>query len=101
MGSTFILVVVVVTAVAFDFTNGFHDTANAVATSIATGALKPRVAVLMSAALNFVGGFISISVGATIAKGIVNPAVLEGGGGLVLVLAALIGAILWNLITWY
>jgi inorganic phosphate transporter, PiT family len=96
-----ILVLVVVGAFAFDFTNGFHDTANAVATSIATGALKPRVAVLMSAVLNFVGAFISISVAATIAKGIVNPAVLADGGGLVLVLAALIGAIMWNLITWY
>ncbi len=96
-----ILVLVVVGALAFDFTNGFHDTANAVATSIATGALKPRVAVLMSAVLNFVGAFISISVAATIAKGIVNPAVLAGGGGMVLVLAALIGAIMWNLITWY
>jgi PiT family inorganic phosphate transporter len=96
-----ILVLVVVSALAFDFTNGFHDTANAVATSIATGALKPRVAVLMSAVLNFVGAFISISVAATIAKGIVNPTVLASGGGLVLVLAALIGAIMWNLITWY
>jgi inorganic phosphate transporter, PiT family len=96
-----ILVLVVVGALAFEFTNGFHDTANAVATSIATGALKPRVAVVMSAALNFVGAFVSISVAATIAKGIVDPAVLAGGGGLVLVLAALIGAIMWNLITWY
>ncbi len=96
-----ILVLVVVGAFAFDFTNGFHDTANAVATSIATGALKPRAAVLMSASLNFVGAFISISVAATIAKGIVNPTVLAGGEGLVLVFAALIGAIMWNLITWY
>jgi len=96
-----VLVLVVVGAFAFDFTNGFHDTANAVATSIATGAMKPRTAVLMSAALNFAGAFISISVAATIAKGIVNPAVLAGGEGLVLVLAALIGATLWNLITWY
>ena len=96
-----ILILVVVGALAFDFTNGFHDTANAVATSIATGALKPRVAVLLSAVLNFVGAFISITVAATIAKGIVNPTVLAGGGGMVLVLAALIGAIIWNLITWY
>jgi inorganic phosphate transporter, PiT family len=96
-----VLVLVVVTALAFDFTNGFHDTANAVATAIATGALKPKAAVVMSALLNFVGAFISISVAATIAKGIVNPQVLAGGGGLVLVLAALLGAILWNLITWY
>jgi PiT family inorganic phosphate transporter len=96
-----ILVLVVMGALAFDFTNGFHDTANAVATSIATGAMKPRVAVLMSAMLNFVGAFISISVAATIAKGIVNPTMLAGNGGLLLVLAALIGAIMWNLITWY
>jgi PiT family inorganic phosphate transporter len=96
-----ILVLVVVTAFAFDFTNGFHDTANAVATAIATGALAPKAAVLMSASLNFAGAFISISVAATIAKGIVDPQVLAGGGGLVLVLAALLGAILWNLITWY
>jgi inorganic phosphate transporter, PiT family len=101
MGSELILVLVVVGGFAFDFTNGFHDTANAVATSIATGALRPRVAVLMSACLNFAGAFISISVAATIAKGIVNPTVLAGGDGLVLVLAALLGAMMWNLITWY
>jgi inorganic phosphate transporter, PiT family len=101
MGSELILILVVVGGFAFDFTNGFHDTANAVATSIATGALKPRVAVLMSACLNFAGAFISISVAATIAKGIVNPEVLAGGDGLVLVLAALLGAMTWNLITWY
>ena len=100
MGSTFILVVVVVTAVSFDFTNGFHDTANAVATSIATGALKPTVAVIMSGCLNFLGAFISISVAATIAKGIVDPAVTSSAGGLQIVLAALVGAIVWNLTTW-
>jgi inorganic phosphate transporter, PiT family len=71
------------------------------ATSIATGALKPKVAVILSAGLNFLGAFISISVAATIAKGIVNPKVLVGGDGLELVLAALIGAMVWNLITWY
>jgi inorganic phosphate transporter, PiT family len=96
-----ILIIVVVTAVSFDFTNGFHDTANAVATSIATGALKPRVAVAMSGILNLVGAFLSISVAATIAKGIVNPALIKGTTGLLIVLAALVGAILWNLITWY
>jgi PiT family inorganic phosphate transporter len=96
-----ILILVVVVAVSFDFTNGFHDTANAVATSIATGALKPRYAVLMSAVFNLVGAFISIKVAATIATGIVNPKILGGDEGLVLVLAALVGAILWNLITWY
>jgi PiT family inorganic phosphate transporter len=100
MGSTFILVVVIVTAVAFDFTNGFHDTANAVATSIATGALKPMVAVIMSGCLNFLGAFISISVAATIATGVVDPAVTDAAGGLQIVLAALVGAIIWNLTTW-
>src|SRR5207302_6218249 len=100
MADTSLLVIVVATALAFDFTNGFHDTANAMATSIATGALKPRVAVTISAVLNFIGAFISISVAATIAKGIVNPHVLTGDAGLLLVLAALIGAMLWNLITW-
>jgi inorganic phosphate transporter, PiT family len=97
----FILILVVVTAVCFDFTNGFHDTANAVATSIATGALKPRVAVLMAAVLNLVGAFLSIKVAATIAKGIVDPKALENGSGLTLVFAALVGAIIWNLVTWY
>jgi inorganic phosphate transporter, PiT family len=73
MGSELSLILVVVFGFAFDFTNGFHDTANAMATSIATGALKPRVVVFLSAGLNFVGAFISISVAATIAKGIVDP----------------------------
>jgi PiT family inorganic phosphate transporter len=99
--SDVILALVVVTGVCFDFTNGFHDTANAVATAIATGALKPRVAVAMSAVLNLVGAFISIKVAATIAKGIVNAHVLSGTSGLSLVFAALIGAIIWNLTTWY
>jgi len=101
MATTFVLVLVVIMGFAFDFTNGFHDTANAMATSIATGALKPKVAVGISAVLNFAGAFISISVAATIAKGIVNPDVLVGGDALDLVLAALIGAMTWNLITWY
>jgi inorganic phosphate transporter, PiT family len=101
MGSELILILVVIAGFSFDFTNGFHDTANAMATSIATGALKPKVAVILSACLNFAGAFISISVAATIAKGIVNPKVLAGGDGLELVLAALIGAMTWNLITWY
>jgi PiT family inorganic phosphate transporter len=101
MGSTLVLVLVIAAAAAFDFTNGFHDAANAMATSIATGALKPRVAVLISAALNFIGAFISISVAATIAKGIVEPAVTNGVDGLAVVEAALIGAMVWNLITWY
>src|SRR5580700_394323 len=101
MGSELVLILVVIAGFSFDFTNGFHDTANAMATSIATGALKPKVAVIISAVLNFAGAFISISVAATIAKGIVSPTVLVGGDGLELVLAALIGAMTWNLITWY
>jgi inorganic phosphate transporter, PiT family len=101
MGSEFVLILVIVAAVAFDFTNGFHDTANAMATSIATGALKPKVAAMISAVLNFAGAFISIAVAATIAKGIVDPKVLGGNDGLELVLAALLGAMTWNLITWY
>ena len=101
MGSNLILVLVVGAAVCFDFTNGFHDTANAMATSIATGALKPLVAVLISAVLNFVGAFISISVATTIAKGIVPSSATAGVDGLTIVEAALIGAITWNLITWY
>jgi inorganic phosphate transporter, PiT family len=100
-GSEIILIIVVVTGVSFDFTNGFHDTANAVATSIATGALKPRVAVGMSAVLNLVGAFLSISVAATIAKGIIKPSLITGDTGMLIVLAALVGAILWNLVTWY
>jgi PiT family inorganic phosphate transporter len=92
-----ILALVVATAVSFDFTNGFHDTANAMATTIATGALKPKLAVTVAALLNFVGAFISLKVAATIAEGIVDgdvitPAVIFGG---------LIGAITWNLATWW
>src|ERR1700733_6734003 len=101
MGSTLVLVIVIGAAVAFDFTNGFHDTANAMATSIATGALKPVVAVMISATLNFVGAFISISVATTIAKGIVPASATGGIDGLAVVEAALIGAMTWNLITWY
>ena len=96
MGSELLLVIVVVVALAFDFTNGFHDTANAMATSIATGALKPRVAVAISAVGNLAGAFISIKVAATIATGIVDTKAIT----LTLVFAALIGAIAWNLITW-
>ncbi len=85
------------TALAFDFTNGFHDTANAVATSISTKALRPRPAVALAAALNFVGAFISLEVAATVADDIVDQDVIT----LTVVFAGLIGAITWNLITWY
>jgi inorganic phosphate transporter, PiT family len=97
MGSDLLLVIVIVTAVGFDFTNGFHDTANAMATSIATRALPPRRAVALSAVLNVVGAFISLKVATTISKGIVNSSQIT----LEVLLAALIGAIVWNLITWY
>jgi PiT family inorganic phosphate transporter len=91
-----VLVLVVITALAFDFTNGFHDTGNAMATSIATGALGPRTAVAISGALNFVGAFLSLAVAATIANGLVNTADVT----LAVVAAGLAGGIIWNLITW-
>jgi PiT family inorganic phosphate transporter len=97
VSSDVILVIVVGTALAFDFTNGFHDTANVVATSISTGAARPQVAILMASVLNFVGAFISISVAATVANDVVDPAVVTP----TVVFAGLIGAISWNLITWY
>jgi inorganic phosphate transporter, PiT family len=91
------LVAVVVVALFFDFTNGFHDTANSIATSVSTRALSPRLAVLSSAVLNFAGAFVSFKVAATVAKGIVDPEAIT----LEIVLAGLVGAITWNLITWY
>ncbi|MFF4797793.1 anion permease [Streptomyces sp. NPDC001351] len=91
-----ILAIVVVTALAFDFTNGFHDTANAMATTISTGALKPKVAVAMSAVLNLAGAFLSVEVANTISKGLVD----ETGIRPEVIFAALVGAILWNLLTW-
>ena len=97
MSSEVILVIVIVTALAFDFTNGFHDTANVVATSISTGAARPQVAIAFAALLNFVGAFISISVAATVANDVVDAAVITP----TVVFAGLIGAIAWNLITWY
>jgi PiT family inorganic phosphate transporter len=91
-----VLVLVVITALAFDFTNGFHDTGNAMATSIATGALPPRVAVAISGVLNFVGAFLSLAVAATIASGLVA----TGDVTLTVVAAGLAGGIIWNLLTW-
>ncbi|GHH70827.1 phosphate transporter [Streptomyces sulfonofaciens] len=93
---TFLVAVVIVTALAFDFTNGFHDTANAMATSIATGALTPRTAVLVSGVLNIVGAFLSTEVARTISGGIVDDTLVTPG----MVFAGLVGAILWNLLTW-
>ena len=92
-----VLVIVIATALAFDFTNGFHDTANVVATSISTRAMSPRLAVLMASLLNFAGAFISREVAATVATGIVDAAQVTS----LIVFAGLIGAIAWNLITWY
>jgi PiT family inorganic phosphate transporter len=97
MSSDTIMVIVVGTALAFDFTNGFHDTANVVATSISTGAARPSVAIGFASLLNFVGAFISISVAATVANDVVDSAVITP----TIVFAGLIGAIAWNLITWW
>ena len=94
---TALVVIVVVVALGFDFTNGFHDTANVVATSISTRALPPRVAVGIAAILNFVGAFLSLKVAATVASGIVD----AGGITLEVVFAGLVGAIVWNLVTWW
>ncbi|WP_416445630.1 inorganic phosphate transporter [Leucobacter sp. HNU] len=100
MEITLIVSLVIVLALFFDFTNGFHDTANAMATPIATGALKPKAAVLLAAILNLVGAFLSTEVAKTISGGIIN----EGDGGVLitpeLIFAGLIGAIVWNLLTW-
>jgi PiT family inorganic phosphate transporter len=92
----FIVTMVIVTALFFDFTNGFHDSANAMATSVATGALKPKVAVLIAAILNVVGAFLSTEVAKTISGGIVNDALVTPE----MIFAGLVGAILWNLLTW-
>ncbi len=97
MSSDVILVIVVGTALAFDFTNGFHDTANVVATSISTGAARPQVAIGVASLLNFVGAFISISVAATVANDVVSSDVITP----TVVFAGLIGAIAWNLATWW
>ncbi|GAA2338786.1 inorganic phosphate transporter [Dactylosporangium salmoneum] len=105
------LVLVIVTALGFDFTNGFHDTANAMATSIATKALRPKVAVALSGLLNLIGAFLSVEVALTVTNAVVKiqnsngtpkAELLEGGGFalLLIVLAGLVGGIVWNLVTW-
>jgi inorganic phosphate transporter, PiT family len=94
------VVVVIVVALIFDYTNGFHDAANAIATSVSTRALTPRVALVLAALMNFVGAFLGQKVASTVGKGIIE-APSSDAGGLIVVLAALIGAISWNLITWY
>ncbi len=95
----FLTITVIIFALAFDFINGFHDTANAIATSVSTRALKPRTAVYMAAIMNFIGALTFTGVAQTISKDIVDPFALENGS--LLILAALIAAIFWNLITWY
>src|SRR5919112_5305326 len=97
MESDLVLYIVIATALAFDFTNGFHDTANVVATSISTRALSPRLAVGLAAVLNFAGAFLSLEVAATIASGIVEAELITPS----IVFAGLVGAIAWNLATWY
>ncbi|PKH37717.1 inorganic phosphate transporter, PiT family [Nocardioides alpinus] len=93
-----IIIAVVVVALVFDYTNGFHDAANAIATSVSTGALKPRVALAMAAVMNFVGAFLGQKVAQTVSETI-DPG--TGTHGLVIVMCGLLGAITWNLITWY
>ncbi|WP_232666339.1 inorganic phosphate transporter [Pseudonocardia sp. TRM90224] len=93
------IILVIVVALAFDYTNGFHDAANAIATSVATRALAPRTALIMAAVMNLIGAFLGTEVASTVGKGIIAPP--QGDAGLLVVLAALIGAIVWNLVTWY
>jgi PiT family inorganic phosphate transporter len=106
-----VLTLVVVTALVFDFTNGFHDTGNAMATSIATGALRPKTAVALSAVLNLIGAFLSVEVALTVTNAVVNiqdstgaprPELIADGGLalLLIILSGLVGAIVWNLLTW-
>ena len=93
-----IVITVVVVALFFDYTNGFHDAANAIATSVSTRALTPRVALTLAAVMNFVGAFLGQKVAQTVSEVIVPP---SGREGLIVILAGLLGAIIWNLITWY
>lgn len=98
LNSTYIItIIIVILSLAFDFINGFHDTANAIASSVSTRALSPQKAILISACLNFVGALVSTKVASTIGAGIIY----TGGAPTTVVLAAIISAILWNLITWY
>lgn len=96
-----LLVIVVVLAITFDFINGFHDSANAIATSVVTRALSMRNAIIMAAVLNFAGALLFTGVAKTVGKDIVDPNMVMGHHGQVLVLSALVGAITWNLITWW
>jgi PiT family inorganic phosphate transporter len=95
-----IVVSVVVVALAFDYTNGFHDAANAIATSVSTRALTPRVALIMAAVMNFIGALLGQEVAKTV-QGVITIDGVSANHGLVIVLAGLLGAITWNLVTWY
>jgi PiT family inorganic phosphate transporter len=102
-GFSLALVAILILAVSFDYINGFHDTANAIATSVSTRALKPEYAIVLSATANFVGALTGTAVAKTIASGLVNPLPDPGTGvdpNQLVVMAALVGAIVWNLITW-
>jgi len=92
------VIIVITLAMGFNYTNGFHDAANAIATSVSTRALTPRVALILAAVMNFVGAFLGQKVAQTVSE-VINPP--SGREGLVVILAALLGAIIWNLITWY
>ena len=92
------LIVIILVALTFDYTNGFHDAANAIAISVSTRALSPRMALALAAVMNLLGALISTSVAATVGKGIISSP--QGNAGLVVVLAAVVGAIVWNLLTW-
>ncbi|WP_375389950.1 anion permease, partial [uncultured Amnibacterium sp.] len=96
-----LVVLVIALALVFDFTNGFHDTANAMATPIATGALRPRTAVALAAVLNLVGAFLSTEVARTVSGGLLRGDTEGGAVSASIVFAGLIGAIVWNLTTWY
>lgn len=98
---TTLAVIVIVLALGFDYTNGFHDAANAIATSVSTRALTPRAALIMAAIMNFVGALLGVAVAETIAKQIVNFQGVSAHAELIVILAALIGAITWNMITWW
>src|SRR5947209_7249947 len=98
MHDAVLVILVILVALSFDFTNGFHDTANAIATSVSTHALSPRVAVLLSSVMNFAGAFASLKVAATIASGVIDPS--KYTITLMMIASALLGAIAWNLLTW-
>jgi PiT family inorganic phosphate transporter len=99
VSETALVVVIVIVALSFDYTNGFHDSANAIATSVSTRALTPRVAVSMAAVANVLGALVSTKVARTVGAGIIDPP--SGRAGLIIVASALLGAIAWNLGTWY